>query len=71
MDKLAADLKDVSIKGPAPAPLLRAETFYRYQISLLSRQMTALSAKLGQLSQSLSLPDDLTLSIDIDPVELG
>jgi len=71
VDKLAADLKDVSIKGPAPAPLLRAETFYRYQISLLSRQMTALSAKLSQLSQSLSLPDDLSLSIDIDPVELG
>src|SRR6185436_17915463 len=29
-----APIRDLIIAGPAPAPLLRAETFYRYQIML-------------------------------------
>ena len=71
LDKVIADLKGVIVKGPAPAPLLRAESFYRYQLTLLARQMSVLSSKLAELSQTLSLPDDVSLSIDIDPADLG
>jgi primosomal protein N' (replication factor Y) len=71
LDKLTAQFKDLVIAGPAPAPLLRAETFYRYQIMLRLQRMTALSQRLSQLIQSLALPDDLTLTVDIDPVDLG
>jgi primosomal protein N' len=71
VDKLAAEMKDLIVKGPAPAPLLRAEGFYRYQITLLTKQMSELSLKLGQLNQGLVLPEDVTLSIDIDPTDLG
>jgi primosomal protein N' (replication factor Y) len=71
VDKAAADLRGVIIKGPSPAPLLRADSFYRYQVTLLARQMTSLSHKLAQLHQSLALPEGISLSIDIDPVELG
>jgi hypothetical protein len=35
------------------------------------QRMTALSQRLSQLIQSLALPDDLTLTVDIDPVDLG
>jgi len=35
--------KDLIIAGPAPAPLLRAETFYRYQIMLRTRAMSKLA----------------------------
>ena len=64
-------LRDLIIAGPAPAPLLRAETFYRYQIMLRVQRMSALSAGLAKLTQSLALPEHLTLTVDIDPVGLG
>ena len=63
--------KDLIIAGPAPAPLLRAETFYRYQIMLRTRAMSKLSQALAKIIGTLALPDDVTLAVDIDPVNLG
>ena len=71
LDKLATEFKELIIAGPAPAPLLRAETYYRYQIMLRVPRMSALSTRLAQIMQSLALPEDLTLTVDIDPVGLG
>jgi primosomal protein N' (replication factor Y) len=62
---------DLIIAGPAPAPLLRAENFYRYQIMLRTRAMSALSRELAQIIQSLKLPEDVSLVVDIDPVSLS
>jgi primosomal protein N' (replication factor Y) len=64
-------LRDLILLGPAPAPLLRAETFYRYQIMLRTRQMTELSRRLARLVEALVLPEDVTLTVDIDPVALS
>jgi primosomal protein N' (replication factor Y) (superfamily II helicase) len=68
---VSGTFKDLIIAGPAPAPLLRAETFYRYQIMLRTRAMSALSRELARIMQSLALPEDVTLAVDIDPVNLG
>jgi len=57
------------IKGPAPAPLARAETKFRYQIMLRTQSMTRLSRHLATLG-AVGLPDDVTLIVDIDPVNL-
>jgi len=65
------DLRDLIIAGPAPAPLLRAETFYRYQIMLRTRAMSKLSQQLAKIIETLALPEDVTLTVDIDPVNLG
>jgi primosomal protein N' (replication factor Y) len=65
------DFRDLIIAGPAPAPLLRAETFYRYQIMLRTRAMSKLSQALAKIIATLALPDDVTLAVDIDPVSLG
>ena len=62
---------DLIIAGPAPAPLLRAENFYRYQIMLRTRAMSALSRELAVIIQSLKLPEDVSLIVDIDPVSLS
>jgi primosomal protein N' (replication factor Y) (superfamily II helicase) len=67
---IKSSFKDLIIAGPAPAPLLRAETFYRYQIMLRTRAMSALSRELAHIIQSLTLPEDVTLAVDIDPVNL-
>ena len=63
--------KDLVLAGPAPAPLLKAETFYRYQIMLRTRAMSGLSRELAAVLQILNLPRDVTLAVDIDPVNLG
>src|SRR5213075_793669 len=55
LDKIASGLKDLILSGPAPAPLLRAETFYRYQIMLRTQRMSALSKRLALLTQSVAL----------------
>jgi primosomal protein N' (replication factor Y) len=71
LEKTLKALKDLVIAGPAPAPLLRAENFYRYQIMLRTRTMSALSRELAIIMQSLTFPDDVTLAVDIDPVSLS
>jgi primosomal protein N' len=51
--------------------LLRAESYYRYQLMLRTRQMSRLSLRLADLVKHLSLPDEISLTIDIDPVSLS
>jgi len=71
LDKAVGDIKDLIMAGPAPAPLLRAETYYRHQIMLRARRMSALSRRLAEITRSLVLPEDVTLTVDIDPVDLA
>ncbi|MGI8965715.1 MAG: replication restart helicase PriA, partial [Limisphaerales bacterium] len=66
-----AHFPDLVIAGPAPAPLARAETFFRYQIMLRTKQMTRLSQTLAKMQESLSLPDEVSMTVDIDPVNLS
>ncbi|HWW01011.1 MAG TPA: primosomal protein N' [Candidatus Acidoferrum sp.] len=70
LDKLLPEFKEMILAGPAPAPLLRAETYYRYQIMLRCRRMSALSKRLAQITQALALPENVSLAVDIDPVNL-
>ena len=71
IEKATGSLKDLIVAGPAPAPLLRAEAFYRYQLMLRTRQMSLLSRQLAKLQETLTLPEDVALAIDIDPVNLA
>jgi primosomal protein N' (replication factor Y) len=64
------ELADLIVAGPAPAPLLRAETYYRYQIMLRTRSMSRLTARIDPLLARLALPEDVRVTIDIDPVDL-
>jgi hypothetical protein len=41
------------------------------RIMLRAQRMTALSKRLALLIQSLTLPEDVTLAVDIDPVDLA
>ena len=70
LEKQLGDLSDWKLKGPAPGFLLRAETFYRYQITLHTDRMSALSQRLAEILGKFALPDDVLLSVDIDPVDL-
>jgi primosomal protein N' len=66
-----AGISDLMIAGPVPAPLLRAENLYRYHIMLRTRAMSRLSQMLAHITATLTLPDDVMLTVDIDPVDLN
>jgi primosomal protein N' (replication factor Y) len=70
IERIAGGLPALQIKGPAAAPLLRAETFYRYQLTVHTRQMMELSRRLAPLTTDLQLPDEVSWSVDVDPVNL-
>jgi primosomal protein N' (replication factor Y) len=63
-------LKDLRLAGPAPAPLLKAESYYRHQIMLRSGQMSRLSRILAELLKHWQPADDVSVIVDIDPVNL-
>ena len=46
-------------------------TIYRYQIMLRTPQMSALSSRLAKIIEVFSLPEDVSLTVDIDPVDLA
>jgi len=63
-------MRDLVLSGPAPAPLERAESFYRYQMALKTLNMPQLSRLLAELLERTSLPDDVRVAVDIDPVNI-
>ncbi len=70
IEPIVETITDLQVSGPAPAPLLRAETFYRYQLMLRTGRMSELSRCLAAVASGLNLPDEVALTIDIDPVNL-
>jgi primosomal protein N' (replication factor Y) (superfamily II helicase) len=71
IEKIKSEIKDLILSGPAAAPLARAENLYRFQIMLRTRTMTKLSAALEKITGTLVLPEDVSLVVDIDPVDLS
>jgi primosomal protein N' (replication factor Y) (superfamily II helicase) len=71
LEKGLTGFKDLILLGPAPAPLLKAETFYRHQIMLRARAMSKLSQTLANILPTVGMPEDVTLTLDIDPVNLS
>jgi primosomal protein N' (replication factor Y) len=71
LEKGLTGFKDLILLGPAPAPLLKAETFYRHQIMLRARAMSKLSQALANILPTVGMPEDVTLTLDIDPVNLS
>jgi primosomal protein N' len=70
LEKGLVEFRDLILAGPAPSPLLKAETYYRYQLMLRTHQMSKLSLSLAKLLQSFKLPEDVLMTVDIDPVNL-
>lgn len=70
LDRQFPGESDVTICGPAPAPLVKAEGYFRHQIMLRAKRMVKLSRKLAEIQERLRMPEDVLLAIDIDPVNL-
>ena len=63
--------RDLIIAGPAPSPLLRAEGFFRHQLMLRTKAMSRLSQELARIQIEVPMPEDITLTIDVDSVNLS
>ncbi|MCS7090328.1 MAG: primosomal protein N' [Verrucomicrobiota bacterium] len=59
---------DLKMSGPAPAPLERAHTYYRYHLMLRTQRMLRLSRELASWLSEVTLPKDIQLTVDVDPV---
>ncbi len=70
LEKAWAGEPGLIIAGPAPAPLLKAESYFRYQIMLRTRRIVRLSKRLQPFLAAVKLPEDVSLAVDIDPVNL-
>lgn len=70
LDSALSQHKNLIIAGPGAAPLARAETLYRYQLMVRTKQMTLLSRTLPEITNNLQIGDDVRVTIDIDPVNL-
>ena len=74
-EALARDLKkqvapDVLMGGPTPAPLAKIQNQYRFQIILRGEQIMRLTEVVGRVASSTKLPDDVNMTIDVDPISL-
>ena len=70
IEKWSSTFPDMILAGPAPAPLARTENKYRFHIMLRTRQMSRLSQSLAGLIATLTLPEEVSITVDIDPVNL-
>jgi primosomal protein N' (replication factor Y) len=64
------ELPDTEIVGPSPAPIARIEERYRFQIFLRTRRIQAVTPRLRPLFINRVWPDDIRVTIDVDPVDL-
>lgn len=71
LTKILAPITDIVLAGPAPAPLVRAETFFRYQIMIRTRRMPATARLLSDSLRSVKLAPDVSLVVDVDPMSLA
>jgi primosomal protein N' (replication factor Y) len=64
-DKLA-----IQVLGPAPAPIERIRTLWRYHILLRSTSIASLQHAMKQLKRIYSTKTDLRVSYDLDPHDM-
>ncbi|MGD0016187.1 MAG: primosomal protein N' [Verrucomicrobiia bacterium] len=60
----------VLMGGPTPAPLSRIQGYYRFQILLRTEQILRLTETLGKLLAAFKAPEDVIVTVDVDPLSL-
>ena len=58
------------VLGPSPAPLARVRGRYRWQVLIKEDETGTARVRLAELLRTLTLPRDVRVLIDVDPLEL-
>ena len=69
LQKLTAHFK-VLMSEPTPAPLARIQNMFRYQLMLRTEHIFKLTAAVAQATANRKWPDDVIVSVDVDPLSL-
>jgi len=75
-ETLARQLKNeiaserILIAGPTPAPLARIQNQYRFQIMVRTEQIMKLTEALSKVVSGKKWPEDVNVSVDVDPISL-
>ncbi len=60
----------VTLHPVVPAPIERSKGFYRYQILLRTKAIRHLSGRVRSIIQKLTFPDEVHVSVDVDPYQV-
>ena len=66
----AAALEGMTIGEGVPAPLEKAKTYHRFQVSMRGNSSMLLSRLAKETLQTLTMPEDVFVAVDIDPLHL-
>jgi primosomal protein N' (replication factor Y) len=61
---------DTTLNNPAPAPLEKSHGNYRFHVMLRTRAILRLSRALRAVLDKLTFPEDVVVSVDVDPYQL-
>jgi len=61
---------NVIVGEAVPAPLEKAKTFYRYQVSLRGSSSLSMSRLVRTVLDTLPMPEDVFVAVDVDPLHL-
>jgi primosomal protein N' (replication factor Y) len=73
LEQLAKEMQKLpgaELTGPAPAPISRIGERYRFQVFLRTKRITALTPLLRPMVMEKSWPEDVQITVDVDPVSL-
>ena len=75
METLHRRLKEVlppntTLGEPAPAPLEKSHGNYRFHLILRTRSVQKLTRALNEVLEKLTFPEDVTVTVDVDPYQL-
>ena len=60
----------VTLHPVVPAPIERSKGFYRYQILLRTKSIRRLSKSVRSIIEKITFPDDVLVSVDVDPYQV-
>jgi len=61
----------LTVSDPAPSPLEKSHDHYRFQILLRAPRTSTITQYLQPILKATSLPQDVSLIVDVDPVSLS
>ncbi len=75
METLARRLKEqlppeVTLGEPTPAPLEKSHGNFRFHLTLRTHAVQKTTRVLGEVLEKLTFPEDVSLSVDVDPYQL-
>jgi primosomal protein N' (replication factor Y) len=62
---------DIVLTEPLPSPLVKSHDQWRFQILLKSPQARKMARHIHEVMKSLTFPDDVIVTVDVDPYSLG